>query len=231
MKPRKRLLLMRHGAVNYFDNQGRPHSPDEVPLTAIGQAQASAAGHLLANQPIDRVITSGLVRTRATATLALAAAGIDLVPEHWDELREIRGGQLANLDPQQIAAAFTTVFSGPVPLTTRFLGGESIGELLARTIPALQRLIAAPDWDCALLVLHGGVNRGLLSWFLTGQPMFLGGLEQDPGCINVIDIGATPSSSIVRAVNLCPENLLHAGSRLSTMEQMLEQYRQHSEQG
>ena len=226
MQPRRRLLLMRHGAVDYFDEQGRPFPPDDVPLTPQGEAQAKAAGQLLAGLPINRVITSGLLRTRSTAALALAAAGLERPVEHWDELREIRGGHIAALGSHQVAASFTAAFKGQVPLDTRFLGGESVGELLARTVPALERLIAAPDWDCALLVLHGGVNRGLLSWLLTGQPMFLGGLEQDPGCINVIDVGDGPSSSIVRALNLCPGNLLHAGSRLSTMERLLLQYQQ-----
>lgn len=92
MKPRRRLLLMRHGAVNDFDAHGRSHSPDEVPLTTAGEAQARAAGQLLTGQPRDRVITSGLTRTWTTAALALAASGIDVVPEHWGELREIRGG-------------------------------------------------------------------------------------------------------------------------------------------
>ncbi|MEF9996684.1 MAG: histidine phosphatase family protein [Burkholderiaceae bacterium] len=90
MKPRRRLLLMRHGAVNDFDAHGRSHSPDEVPLTTAGEAQARAAGQLLAGQPIDRVITSGLTRTRTAAALALAAGGIDVVPEHWGEIRGSR---------------------------------------------------------------------------------------------------------------------------------------------
>ena len=88
----------------------------------------------------------------------------------------------------------------------------------------LARLLAADDWDTVLLVLHGGVNRGILSWFLTGQPVFLGGLAQDPACLNVIDVGPTVATSIVRVVNFCALDTLQTTSRLSTMEHLLGQY-------
>ena len=43
----RRIYLMRHGAVAYFDDDGRPVAPDDVPLTAEGRRQAQAAGELL----------------------------------------------------------------------------------------------------------------------------------------------------------------------------------------
>lgn len=224
MTPRKRLLLMRHGSVEYFDDKGRAYPPEDVPLTETGRQEAEAAGRALATQAIDRVITSGLVRTRMTAEIALAAAGLAPPVEHWHELGEIRGGRIGELSPAEFATGLTAAFSGPVDLATRFLGGESVGELLDRTVPAIERLLADPDWDCALLVLHGGVNRGLLSWFLTGERRFLGGLEQDPGCINVIDVGQGPADAIVRTTNFRPAQTVSAGARLSTLEHLLLDY-------
>ena len=215
---------MRHGAVEYFDEQGRAHSPDEVMLTRQGEAQARAAGELLRGIPIDRVITSGLARTRQTAELASDAANLSAPHEHWQDLREIRGGKLSALGREELAAAFTAAFSGPAALDTRFLGGESVGELLERILPAMQRLLDDPHWDTTLLVLHGGVNRGLLSWFLTGQRLFLGGIEQEAGCINVIDVPRDAPGALVRAINLSPLDLLHGASRLSTMERLLHKY-------
>ena len=44
--PRRRLYLMRHGAVDYFLPDGTPLPPHEVPLNAAGRAQADAAGAL-----------------------------------------------------------------------------------------------------------------------------------------------------------------------------------------
>ena len=68
-------------------------------------------------------------------------------------------------------------------------------------------------------VLHGAVNRAILSYALTGERMFLGHFEQAAGCINVLDVGTEwPTNAIVRAVNVAPLDLLHTSSRLTTME-------------
>ncbi|MGH6622765.1 MAG: histidine phosphatase family protein, partial [Burkholderiaceae bacterium] len=191
---------MRHGAVEYFDSDGRPFPPDDVPLTPGGVEQAQALGRALAAAGIgiDRVITSGLERTRSTAAHVLAAAGLELSVEVRPALQEIRGGRLASIPDSEVRDAFIAAFQGPAPRETRFLNGETIGDLLDRALPELSRLLAEPDWDTTLLVLHGGVNRALLSWFLTGQAVFLGGLAQDPGCLNIIDVGPSPAQSIVR---------------------------------
>ena len=227
MIQRRRILLMRHGAVEYFDAAGYPYpNPDDVCLTAEGMTQAHAVGRALAADGvrIDRVVTSGLARTRATAAAVLEAAGMDPPIEHWPQLQEIRGGRLSSIPDEGLQAAFVGAFEGPVPRDVRFLNGETIGELLDRVVPALEALLADAGWDTSLVVAHGGVNRALLSWFLTGEPMFLGGLAQDPGCLNVIDVGPSAATSVVRVVNFCPIDTLQTDTRLSTMEQLLMQY-------
>jgi len=226
MIERRRLLLMRHGAVDYFDAQGRPYPPDDVPLTAQGVTQARAIGEALAagGIAIDRALTSGLVRTRETAQHVLEAARLSPPLEHWPELQEIRGGRLSAIRDDDLRDAFIAAFEGPVPREKRFLGGETVGELIDRVLPAVRRLLADDGWDTALLVAHGGVNRAVLSWFLTGRHEFLGGLAQDAGCLNVIDVGATPAASVVRVVNFCPLNTLRTETRLSTMEELLQKY-------
>jgi len=226
---RRRILLLRHGAVDYFDEAGRPvPNPDAVALNATGIAQSRAAGRALraAGIRIDRAITSGLVRTRATTEELLAAAGAAPPIEHWPQLQEIRAGRLSAITDAELQSAFVRVFEGPVPRDVRFLNGETIGDLLDRVLPAAEALLAENDWDTALVVAHGGVNRAVLSWFLTGQPQFLGGLAQDPGCVNVIDVGPSVATSVVRVVNFCPIDSLHTATRLSTMEQLLAQYLQ-----
>ena len=103
-------------------------------------------------------------------------------------------------------------FRGVIPNETRFLRGESIGELFDRVLPALERLVADDDWHTALAVLHGGVNRAILSYALTGERMFLGHFEQAPACVNVLDLGES-GEWIVRAVNVAAYDLLHLAHR------------------
>ena len=74
---RRRIYLMRHGDVTYFDDSGRTIDPETVPLNANGREQASAAGRVFAEQQVrfDRVIVSGLPRTIETAQRVLAETG------------------------------------------------------------------------------------------------------------------------------------------------------------
>lgn len=215
---RRRLYLMRHGEVAYFDADGRPVPPDAVSLTADGVRQAEAAGELLAGVAVDRVIASGLPRTMETAQLVAPRSEIEV----WPELQEIKGARLSSIPPDELEETFVHAFRGVVPLEKRFLGGETIGALLDRVVPALGRLVADDAWDTVLVVAHGAVNRAILSWALTGERIFLGHFEQAPGCVNVLDIG---DEWIVRAVNVAPLDPVHASTRLTTMERYWSQYR------
>jgi probable phosphoglycerate mutase len=141
--------------------------------------------------------------------------------EVWPELRELRGDRLSSIPPAELEKAFLHAFRGVVPNEQPFLGGETIGELFDRVLPALDRLLADKTWDTVLLVLHGGVNRAILSYALTGRRMFLGHFEQAPGCINVLDIG---DEWIVRAVNVSPPDLAHRATRQTTMEGYWERF-------
>jgi probable phosphoglycerate mutase len=221
------VFLMRHGSVTYFDAAGKPHLPETVPLNEAGRAQADAAGHAFAAAGVrfDRVIVSGLPRTVETAQRVLAATRQAIEPEVWPDLCEIRGGRLSAIPPGDLRRAFTGAFEGLVDEHQRFLGGESVGELMDRVHPAIARLRADPGWKTVLLVLHGGVNCAILSLALTGQRLFLGGLAQEAGCINALDVGDAAHDWVVRFVNHVPPSPLQPEARSTTMELLFEQYR------
>ena len=224
---RRRIYLMRHGSVTYFDAAGKPVLPESVPLNALGREQATAAGRMFALDGVrfDRVIVSGLPRTIETAARVLAETGQPIAVETWPELEEIRGGRLATIADANLKAAFTGAFEGMVGEDKRFLGGESVGELMDRIHPAVTRLRADKTWDTVLLVLHGGVNCAILSLALTGQRMFLGGLAQTAGCVNALDVGELESDWVLRFINYSPPSPLQLDTRSTTMEQLYEQYR------
>ena len=224
---RRRIFLMRHGSVTYFDATGKPFLPETVALNEQGRAQADAAGAVFADAGVrfDRVIVSGLPRTVETATRVLARTGQQAELETWPELQEIRGGRLSTIPAAELRRAFTGVFEGVVDADQRFLGGESVGELMDRIHPEIARLRSATDWESVLLVLHGGVNCAILSLALTGQRTFLGGLAQAAGCINALDVGSDPADWVVRFVNYAPPTPLQADARQTTMEVLFDQYK------
>ncbi|MEM5369424.1 histidine phosphatase family protein [Paraburkholderia azotifigens] len=224
---RRRIYLMRHGDVTYFDTSGKTLDPQRVPLNDKGRAQADAAGSAFAEQNVrfDRVIASGLPRTVETAQRVLAQMGteigIDIEPA-WEEIRGARPGSIPAAD---LEAAFLAGFDGIVAEDVKFLGGETIGELFDRVLPALTALREDESWNVALLVLHGGVNRAILSHAITtGGRTFFGHLAQATGCINALDVGTAPRDWVVRLVNHSPPSPLHRDVRNTSMEMLYAQF-------
>jgi broad specificity phosphatase PhoE len=211
---------MRHAEVSYFGVDGTPVDPAQVSLNEEGLAQASAVAEALRDIELDRVLTSGLPRTLETASIVAPT----VAAESWPELREIQGGRLSDIPDDVLRQEFVHAFRGVIPNDARFLRGESIGELFDRVLPALERFVADDEWHTALAVLHGGVNRAILSYALTGERMFLGHFEQAPACVNVLDLGSG-GEWIVRAVNVAPYDLLHLSHRDTTMERYWAQFR------
>jgi probable phosphoglycerate mutase len=221
---RRRVYLMRHGEVDYFDAQGRPFRPEGVPLNAEGRRQAAAAAAALAGVPLDRAVTSGLRRSTETAALVVAARRLPI--EERPELREIETGRLSQwgaAPADEVEQLFLGALSCGVDDATRFLAGETFGSLRGRVVPCFQALLAEPGWRHLLVVAHGVVNRVLLSWVLHGGLAGLGGFEQDAGCINVLDVGPD-GRCLLRLVNYTPADPLKAGMELTTMEQLYLQY-------
>lgn len=234
MPTRRRIFLMRHGDVTYFDDSGRAIDPETVPLNHNGRLQATAAGRVFASQTVhfDRVIVSGLPRTIETAQRVLAETGQHVALEIEPAWQEIRGGRLTAIAPDEMENAFLRAFDGVVAEDVQFLGGETIGELLDRVLPALAALRADPSWDTVLLVLHGGVNRAILSHAITaGNRTFFGHLAQATGCINALDVGQASSDWVLRTLNYSPPSPLHSDVRNTTMEMLYAQFLRYGQHG
>lgn len=224
---RRRLILMRHGAVRYFEpGSPRPLPPAEVVLTGEGQAQAAAAGALLRAAGVrpDRIVCSGLPRTVQTAEAVRAAVAGPAV-EVQSAFREIEGGRLRDIAPEQLQDAFTALNRGPLSRDTAFLGGERLGAFQDRLLPAFEALRREPGWDTLVLVAHGVVNAVLLSHVVSGGGgQVFSGWQQNPACLNLIDLGAQPGQDLLRAVNLNPIDWLQPGDRHSTMEHLFNDF-------
>ena len=225
---RRRIYLLRHGAVSYYDEAGDPvPSSDAVPLNELGRSQATAAGSALQHVKFDRLIVSGLPRTVETAARVLQENTHGAPPSVTiPELREIKGGPPADIQDEDAEAQFTQVFGRPDNFGVRFLGGELLGDFTDRVHAAFAKVLADPAWNDLLMVLHGGTNRAILSYCLTGgQRHFLGALHQTPACINLIDVGDVARHDfVVRACNIAPPDLMQSGHRKTTLEELLENF-------
>jgi len=205
---RRRLYLMRHAEVSYVGER----DPEVVRLTERGLEQAEAARAALEDVAFDVVVTSSLPRTVETATIVAPESEI----EELHAFDEWRGGRLDDVPRDELEELFV----GGLTITDeseRFLGGESLGEALDRVLPAFDELVAG-EWETALAVFHGGINRILVSHALAGGRTYFGTFEQAPACINVLDLGGD-GTWIVRTVNYIPYDPLHP-ARTTTMEHL-----------
>ncbi len=214
----RRLYLMRHGDVSYFDEQGRPHPPNDVALTARGEQQAQAAARVLAGINFQRVISSDLPRTIATAAVS---SGRRINPERRRELREIQPGRLSEIPREGLADHFLKSFDVAITSESRFLNGESFGSLMERIGAFWRELAADLSWNSVLIVAHGGVNRALITHALGLDLKLFGSLEQDAGCINILDIDDR-ARALVRLLNFSPADPAKEQHRFTTMEDLYE---------
>jgi broad specificity phosphatase PhoE len=164
------FYFVRHGqsegnAARIFTGQ------TDSPLTEHGRQQAAAVADELANVKFDRIVSSDLSRTRDTAEVIAKRHG--LAVEVLPELREIDVGERTGKDFDETAALPGWNEDGFVA----WPGGESLDQVLGRTLGAVARLTRESPGKTILVVGHGGVNRILLSHFLGILPK----LDRTPG--------------------------------------------------
>ncbi len=228
---RRRVYLMRHAEVSYFREGGASVDFQTVPLTERGEAQARSVSLLLEDVPLDLVVHSGLTRTEQTAGLVVSDAGVPVEVEPRLAELEARMARVfaEGLEAEALRARFVTAFDAGGQADGRFLGGERFADARARVMAAWGDLLARADWRRALVVAHGGVNRILLAEVLGAGDAGYDRLEQDPACVNMIEVsaegtGGAISRQEVRLLNHTPYDVCKCSLERTTMEGIWEQF-------
>ena len=141
-----------------------------MPLNANGREQASAAGRVFAEQQVrfDRVIVSGLPRTVETAQRVLAETGQHIALEIWPAFEEIRGGKLGGIADRGYRGRFSRrVRRHRAARARTFSAAKPSAHCSIACCRPSRALREDRSWDTVLLVLHGGVNRAILSHAIT----------------------------------------------------------------
>src|SRR5262249_11686098 len=134
-----------------------------------------------------------------------------------------RPGRLADIPAGAIEQAFLGAFTTGIEREVRFLAGESFGSLMDRVKACFSTLVADPSWRHLLIVAHEGVNRVVLTEALGVGLRVFAALEQDPGCINILDVDDAVRC-LVRLVNYTPYNSTKVGMEMTTMEKLYSEY-------
>ncbi|TNE57704.1 MAG: histidine phosphatase family protein [Alphaproteobacteria bacterium] len=225
---RRRIYLFRHGDVSYVGDDGlRVPDPRIVPLTDWGQEQAKEMGGFLASVHFDKAACSGLLRTVQTAKGILGDRGLELV--EIPEMEEIRSSSDRSKMPTTLAEAAYAFMIAHEPGAT-YRGGEAFQDFETRVLTGLQRILAWDDWHSLALVLHGGVNRIILSWALNTGLHSFGNFEQNTCCLNILDVDTDPATgevmrTLVRGFNITAYDTARQNDHLTTLEAGAAKYR------
>jgi broad specificity phosphatase PhoE len=162
----------------------------DVPLSPLGVAQVEALARRLRGVALDAIYCSDLTRTRHSAEILAAPHG--LAPIQDAALREFAMGQWDGLTAEEIRALDARAFRAWMGDVGRFQfpGGESLPDLIARAVPAFERLVARHAGGRVAVVAHGGSNRAILCHALGLGPERLLALGQDYAALSVLSLRA-----------------------------------------
>ena len=227
---RRRIYLMRHGHVDYFDPEIT--DPRWVKLTPEGETQAKAANDALRHIRFDLAVTSGLPRTEKTCEIVLQGHKGVPKPIVSEGLEELKSGWIQAKSREELAARLAYGFDAAVSDTARFMGdGERFADAERRITQALAELILTKAWRTALIVAHEGVNRIALGWASGGGLATISAFEQDLCCVNVLDVDVTPNEDgqtykiervIIKALNMTPYDFVKKGLSRSSLEHLFD---------
>jgi alpha-ribazole phosphatase len=193
-----RLYLVRHGQVA-DGHTDRYHGNNDIGLSPKGLRQFEQLAAELATVTLAGIYASDL--TRAWTGAEIISRGRNLAPQAVPEFREIHFGVWEGLSYTEIAERYPAELEARFrDLTTfRIPGGESLLDVSSRALPRLNDLVARHAETAFIIVAHAGVNRVILSEAL-GLPLdYLFRLDQNYGCLNVIDY--FPDMAVVRLLN------------------------------
>ena len=141
--------FLRHGETDW-NARGLSQGNVEIPLNAVGIAQAHAAALVLRDRGIASVVASPLGRAQQTA--AIVAAALGLAVETEPDLREVGFGEQ---EGQPSAPWFDDWIAGEMTPP----GAETFVGLRIRAAASLNRALTRPPM--VLVVAHGAWFRAL----------------------------------------------------------------------
>ena len=161
-----RFIFLRHGQTDW-NLEGRFQGHADIPLNAMGLSQAQDAADRLRNLPIDRVVSSPLIRALKTA--AIVAERMHL-PVHIDsQIAERSFGSFDGLVIADVKRRHGLALSEPA---ARIFppDAEHWPQTLVRSEAVVGKCLEGNPGETILFVAHDGIFRALSetllgSWF------------------------------------------------------------------
>jgi alpha-ribazole phosphatase/probable phosphoglycerate mutase len=199
MDDRKRLYLVRHGQVVGYDRFPAVGHTD-IDITEVGIHQMEHLAERLRLADLQAIYSSDLKRSVRGAQIIGRHHNVPLIA--LPALREMYFGAWEGLSMSEIQEKYPGELERRKDDPRNYSApgnGESVKTLSERIIPCLQGILNDLKESDILLVGHGGINRVILCHALGLDLANMINLQQDYGCLNMIDYRA--DSTLVRLIN------------------------------
>jgi broad specificity phosphatase PhoE len=202
-----RIILVRHGQTEW-NRLERFRGRADVPLNETGLAQAEATGRRVASdassseewQPVA-IYSSPL--SRAVKTAEAIAKHLKLPVQVHHGIADIDYGEWQGRTPDEVKERWPEIHHAwyNLPHTAHIPGGETLDDLRARGMAAVNELAARHAGQTIVLVGHTVINRIILLGVLgLGNDRFWH-LRQDTCAINVFDADAQAGEFTLVSLN------------------------------
>lgn len=226
MRDHVRLYLVRHGHVQYFDEQHRPVNPKYAPLSTEGIGQIETLATELKQIQFDQMYSSTMPRSIQTAQI-LASQHTRQNIISLDAIREIKAGRLKEILPEQAERVIGKAYHVKQHDLSQFLNGESWQDFRERILPTVQGMIHHHQNQQILISAHDAVNRIILAWVHDQQAQDLHAYEQHYGCLNIVDIFMAHGEIIEKRIllqNYTPYNRFKQNLHSNAVEDVYQLY-------
>lgn len=180
-----RLYIARHGQVeNHHEYRYNGHN--DVDITDLGVEQMNKLAEFI-EEPISAVYSSDLIRSHKGGNIIADRHCVPHTPKK--NLRELSLGRWEGMTREEAHSNFPEEahITFKDLATVRLQGGESFLDLQDRIIPEVENIIETHRGETVFLLLHGLVNRVILCHALGINIENFFTIEQDFGCVNIID--------------------------------------------
>jgi probable phosphoglycerate mutase len=183
-KPPTRLVLVRHAVTAHTGPLLSGRMPG-IDLSEKGIAQAEATAQRLSKLPVGAVYASPIERTTQTAQRIAGHHGLDVQPLPGvieADYGDWTGGKIAELaktDEWKVVQV--------APSRARFPNGESLREMQARTVAALDEVVAKHPHETVVAVSHADPIKSAIAHY-TGMHLDLfQRVHVSPASVTVFD--------------------------------------------
>ena len=184
-QPSCRVYLFRHGeTANSKEVCFNGHF--DVGLSVKGENQFREWAQVLKDEPFKAIYSSDLDRTRSSARLLGEPHRLE--PVTYPELSELCFGDWEGLSVSEVERKYPDQLEERMKNIEAFQvnGGETFRQLQERVVPRFEEIVGQHPNEQIAVVVHGGVNRVILSHLLEIPMKRIFRIKHDYAALNII---------------------------------------------